>query len=558
MEEPKPDSAGTADTQFGAVAFAKGSMILDGRFRIDSLLGGGGMGVVYRATQVSLGRTVAVKVLRDDLNLQLGMADRFRREARLLSSVDHPAVVRVIEFGFNQNSACLVMEFVEGETLENLLRVGPLPVERALRILTQLAQGLAAIHAQGIVHRDLKPDNVLLTVSPNLMEQARLFDFGIARLADSDSPANNVTQAGMVLGTPEYVAPEQAMGKPPEARSDFYSLGVVAYRMLSGVLPFPGPSAGEFIGQHVHTAPRPLLDAAPHLSAHPMLTALVMQCLAKAPDGRVTNATELVAALVHLGTSRPSKESLAPPASVLRLTQQIQSARLRRRWPWVLAGVATVALATGLAALLYFNDPQRVVRRLLDANRGSEALQVIDDAGDLAKMPAMVMLRAAALHQVSRHDDEAELFAALAPREGVPLELHFVRGLCEDFGPKESNAVRKLIAAWPRSSTLPGLQKIASAQPGKAQWGALRLTDLEYAGQGLRLVERYALSLASNDCRIRAVAATRLGELRSLDALPALKKLRELPKRKGSANDDECGHDAAAAAVRKLEHALNP
>ena len=556
MVEKKPSIVGLADTRVGTATFAPGALILDGRFRIDTLLGCGGMGLVYRATQVSLGRTVAVKVLREDLNLQPGMAERFKREARLLSSVDHPAVVRVIEFGFHQNSACLVMEFVEGETLEARLREGPLPVDRALRILTQLAQGLSAIHAQGIVHRDLKPENVLLTMSLDFKEQARLLDFGIARLADSDSPANNVTQAGMVLGTPEYLAPEQAMGKPPEARSDFYSLGVVAYRMLSGVLPFPGPSAGEFIGQHVHTPPRPLLDAAPHLSAYPMLAALVMQCLAKAPEGRVTNATELAAALVHLGISRPTKDSLAPPASVLRLTQQVQATR--RRWPWVLGAVTAIALGGGVGTLLFLRAPERVARRLLDFNRGSEALQVIEDAGDLAKTPSMVMLRAAALHQVNRHEEEAELFAAVAPREGVALELHLVRGLCEDFGPKESAPVRKLISAWPRSSTLPALQKVASAQPDKAQWGALRLTDLEYAGQGLKLVELYGLSLASNDCRIRSIAAKRLGELHSLEAVPALKKLQDLPRKKGTFSDDDCGQEAAAASVRKLEHELNP
>ncbi|MBS1152726.1 MAG: serine/threonine protein kinase Pkn2 [Myxococcaceae bacterium] len=195
---------------------------------------------------------------------------------------------------------------------------------------------------------------------------------------------------------------------------------------------------------------------------------------------------------------------------------------------------------------------------MLEASRGSEALQVIDDAGDLAKTPAMVMLRAAALHQVNRHDEETELFASLAPREGVPLELHLVRGLCEDFGPKEAAAVRKLIAAWPRSSALPVLQQVASAPPGKAQWGALRLTDLEYAGQGLKLVELYALSLDSNDCKIRSIAARRLGELHTLEALPALKKLQELPRKKGIAGDDDCGQDAAAASVKKLEHELNP
>jgi hypothetical protein len=552
----EPGKSAAASTRQGSAAFASGSLILDGRFRVDELLGGGGMGLVYRATQVSLGRTVAVKVLREDLNLQPGMAERFRREALLLSSVEHPAVVRVIEFGLHQNFACLVMEYVEGATLEARLSQGPIPLEQSLRILTQLAQGLAAIHARGIVHRDLKPENVLFSRSTEGVEQARLLDFGIARLADSDSPANNVTVAGMVLGTPEYLSPEQAMGKPPEARSDFYSLGVLAYRMLAGVLPYPGPSAGEFIAQHVQTAPRPLLEVAPGLAGHATLAALVMQCLSKTPEQRVSTASELAAALVHLSTPKVSGGGPVPPM-VLKLTQQVRAHR-RRRWPFVVGLAGLLAAGVAVGALIFLRAPERRVRKLLDASRGSEALQVIDDAGDLAKTPAMVMLRAAALHQVNRHDEETELFAALAPREGVPLEPQLARGLCDDFGRKEAPSVRKLIAAWPRSSALPVLQVVASGPTDKPQWGALRLTDLEYAGQGLKLVELYGNALESNDCRIRAVAARRLGELHSLEAIPALKKLRDIPRKRGVFTDDECGQDAAASSVKKLEHELNP
>jgi hypothetical protein len=542
----------TADTKLGNALFAPNALILGARFRIDELLGGGGMGLVYRATQVSLGRTVAVKVLREDLNQQSGMAERFRREALLLSSVDYPAVVRVIEFGFHQQYACLVMEYVEGQTLEAKLREGPIPVEPSLRILTQLSQGLAAIHSKGIVHRDLKPENVLLTRGPDGSDQARLLDFGIARLADSDSAVNNVTQAGMVLGTPEYLSPEQAMGKPPEARSDFYSLGVVAYRMLAGVLPYPGPSPGEYIAQHVHTAPKPLLEAAPHLSSQPMLTALVMQCLSKAPEARVASAAELAAALAHLSGPRVKTSEVAP--LVMRLTQEMKAHR-PRRWPFVLAGVVLLGALGAGGAWLFLHQPERIARKLLAANRGSEALQAIDDTGELAKTPAMLMLRAAALHQVDRHEDEMDLFASVQPREGVPLELELVRALSDDFGRKEAASVRKLIVAWPRSSALPVLQTVASGVTDKAQWGALRFTDLEYAGQGLKLIELYAKALESNDCRIRGIAARRLGELHSLDAVPALKTLAETPRKKPA---EDCGQEAAAASAQKLEHELNP
>ncbi len=170
------------------------------------------------------------------------MSERFKREARLLSSVEHPAVVRVIDFGQSHDATCLVMEFAEGETLLQALATAPLTPERGRRVLLQLAEGLAAIHSKGIIHRDLKPENVVLTPGPR-GEQARLLDFGIAKLVQPDPDAKGLSQVGVVLGTPEYLSPEQAMGIPLDARSDVYSLGVLAYRMLSGALPFTGPNA---------------------------------------------------------------------------------------------------------------------------------------------------------------------------------------------------------------------------------------------------------------------------------------------------------------------------
>ena len=238
------------------------SLVLDERFRVLGHLGGGGMGEVYLAEQVSLGRKVALKVLRHEVGQQPGMSERFRREARLLSSVEHPAVVRVIDFGQSEEGTCLVMELAEGETLLQALEAGPLEPERGRRVLVQLAEGLAAIHEKGIIHRDLKPENVVLTPGPR-GEQARLLDFGIARLVEPDPDARGLSQVGVVLGTPEYLSPEQAMGQPLDGRSDVYSLGVLAYRMLTGQLPFQGPNARDYLLQHVSAAPRPLLQLAP-------------------------------------------------------------------------------------------------------------------------------------------------------------------------------------------------------------------------------------------------------------------------------------------------------
>ncbi|RKG62324.1 protein kinase [Corallococcus sp. AB011P] len=253
------------------------------------------MGEVYLGEQVSLGRKVAIKVLHHDLHAQAGMAERFKREARLLSAVEHPAVVRIVDFGQSGDAACLVMEFVEGQSLYDALQGGPLLAPRGLALLQQLAEGLAAIHDKGIIHRDLKPENVLISPSAR-GEQARLLDFGIARLVEPEA-GSALSQVGVVLGTPEYLSPEQAVGAKVDTRSDLYSFGVLAYRVLSGRLPFDGPSPRHFLSQHASHAPLPLDRAAPQLSRYVGLLSLVMRLLDKDPAKRPQTANELADAL---------------------------------------------------------------------------------------------------------------------------------------------------------------------------------------------------------------------------------------------------------------------
>jgi serine/threonine protein kinase len=574
------------------------TLILDGRFRLKKLLGEGGMGLVYLAEQVSLGRACAVKVLREDLSLQAGMGERFRREALLLSSVDHASVVRVIDFGMHGASACLVMEYADGETLEAALRTEQFPPERCLRLLIQLAQGLAAIHEKGIVHRDLKPENVMLTRVPG-GEQARLLDFGIARIAQPDAAApgtGNVTQVGLVLGTPEYLSPEQALGQPLDARSDIYAFGILAFRMLSGALPFDGPDLQRFVMQHAAKPPKQLLEVAPQLFPHSALATLVMSCLEKRPEARPQTAVALANELARFSVTMP--DATAPllltasttsagfqpvdPAWAPTATSSITRAatpssiyplRRRARWKLYLTSALLAVVALAVTAALIWYSPSRRARRLIAVGRGSEALQVIDDA--TPKPPAtdvgLSMLKAAALHQVNRHDEELELMKAVPP--GTPLEPQAIEALADDFGRREGNKdvveVRKVLLGFPKAQTLPVLQELAVGPPegsmaaaqaamrastAWAQWGSLRFVDLEYAGQGLPLVDLYVKNVFSTDCRVRALAAGRLGELRSPAGLEALKRLKDSSK-KGEA---DCGHVAAAAAVKTLEKDLNP
>ncbi|MBL8915310.1 MAG: serine/threonine protein kinase [Archangium sp.] len=528
-----------------SAALLPGALVLGDRFRIVRLLGRGGMGFVYLAEQVSLGRQVALKVLRNDLTLAPGFAERFRREALLLSSIEHAAVVRVIDYGTELDAPVLVMEYVEGETLESILeREAPLSVERCERLLMQLAQGLAAIHAKGIVHRDMKPENVIVTKTVDGFEQARLLDFGIARLVqDEESAKGSVTQAGIVLGTPEYVSPEQGMGQQIDARSDLYSLATILYRALVGKHPFPGPSPREFISQHIHQMPPSLLDAAPHLATFPTLVGAVTACLEKDPAKRPQTA----AALFQMATSQPLTLSAPlppPPSSALRGTGPMIS------WKAALIAGAVVLALISVAVFVVWNDPVRRARRLVEVNRGSEALQIIEDLGATAQSNWTVQqLKATALHQVGRHDEELKVMGG-AP-QGATFEELSLEALADDFGHQETPKLRKLLAGFPKANVLPTFQALATKDETDwwAKWGALRFVDLEYAGQGLPLMELYLFALTNRDCGVRRTAATRLVDFRSQDAMPALEKLKALPKKKG---EPDCGQAAADAALKQL------
>lgn len=514
-------------------ALTPGTMVLDGRFRVARLLGSGGMGFVYLAEQVSLGRPVALKVLRGDLAMATDFAERFRREALLLSSVEHPAVVRVIDYGTHEHMPCLVMEYVEGETLEQVLtREAPLAVERVERLLAQLTQGLAAIHARGIVHRDLKPDNVVLTRAADGTEQARLLDFGIARLMEPGEADASVTQVGMVLGTPEYVSPEQAMGQQLDARSDLYSLGVMLFRSLTGQHPFPGPGPREFISQHIHQRAPSVLEVAPHLSNFGGLVAAVDACLRKDASARPQSAT----GLLTLSTTQ-----------VVALASPDGATAPRKRLKRALVGAGALVVLAAVLWFVWLSDPTRKARHFIDSGRGAEALQVLDEAGAEAQTWTGAQLRAAALHQVGRHEDEWKVMSA--PPENAPMEPLALEALADDYGRGEAPRLRKLMAALPKSSALPALQRLATRGESWHQWGALRFIDAEFAGQGLPLTQLYVGALNSKDCGVRRVAAKRLVDFRSADVMPALEKLKALPRDK---SEGDCGQAAADAALKQL------
>src|SRR2546421_2479408 len=248
--------------------------MLGGRYRLDERIAGGGMGDVWRGTDEVLGRTVAVKILLPALLEEAGFAERFRGEARTMATINHPGVVDVYDYGSENATAFLVMEYVEGDALSRTLsRVGRLTPARTMALVAQAADALHAAHDKGIVHRDVKPGNLLVRPNGTLV----LTDFGIARSA----MVGQLTAAGSVLGTASYISPEQAAGGVATPLSDVYSLGVVAYQCLAGRRPFEGDNPLEIAMRHVREQPPPLPSDVP-----PSVRAIVERAMAKDPTAR--------------------------------------------------------------------------------------------------------------------------------------------------------------------------------------------------------------------------------------------------------------------------------
>src|SRR3954471_24416806 len=257
----------------------KAGTTLGGRYRLDDRIAGGGMGDVWRGTDEGLGRTVAVKVLLAALLEEPGFAERFRGEARTMATINHPGVVDIYDYGSENGTAFLIMEYVEGDALSRTLsRVGRLTPARAMALVAQAADALHAAHEKGIVHRDVKPGNLLVRPNGTLV----LTDFGIARSAG----AAQLTAAGSVLGTASYISPEQAMGEQATRLSDIYALGAVAYQCLAARRPFEGENPLEIAIRHVREVPPPLPPDIP-----PSVRGIVDRAMAKDPAARWPTAS---------------------------------------------------------------------------------------------------------------------------------------------------------------------------------------------------------------------------------------------------------------------------
>jgi serine/threonine protein kinase len=278
-----------------------GREILDGQYRILQKIGTGGMGSVYKAEQPTMNRMVAIKILHPKLTNRQDLASRFRREARAMAQLSHPNTVKVFTYGeLEDGSLYIVMEFLEGRNLNRAVkRDGPLPLERAVSILIQVCGALQEAHSMGIIHRDLKPENIFLCKQMGIDEYPKVLDFGLAKVTEQQMrPGSvNLTQEGMVFGTPEFMSPEQAQGHPLDATSDIYSLAVILYEALTGKLPFDAKSPMEFIQKHVITPPIAVSQRVNGLTFPSGLDEVIARALSKGPRDRYQSAIEFAAAL---------------------------------------------------------------------------------------------------------------------------------------------------------------------------------------------------------------------------------------------------------------------
>jgi len=506
--------------------------VLDGRYRIDAILGAGGMGRVYRGEHTGIGRAVAIKVLHADLSRNREAAQRFQREALASGRLDHPNIVGVSDFGILDDGPCyLVMEALEGESLgARLERDKRIPWAEALEILRGVLHGLRHAHDRGVVHRDIKPDNVFLARKDG-MTVVKILDFGIAKLyaGSADDPAS--TRTGLTVGTPAYLSPEQAVGGEIKPASDLYSTTIVLFEMIVGHPPFEDKDPLAMLGAHVSRPPPRVSEAVPGLECPEQVEELIQRGLAKAQADRITSAAEYLTYVdAILGTAvRASQQFLAevgtplPPAGP------------------GLGYAATASFApvpghptpvpTPMPMAYHTPVPGAVPTPVLPSSTQPVSLA---DAPPIPRnwiklgIVVIVLLAVAAI-----------LVALAGGGGGKPA---------------------KQAAASPKADPQSAASAAASPPPLAPATPATSIADLVAPDRGARMKELVDQLTKGKTCADRKAAVGELSDLGEPDAIPHLKRARFRMRGGiagfGSSNTNSCLKAAAEAAIKKLGGSL--
>ncbi len=330
-------------------------VVLDGRYRVGERVGRGAMGSVYRGERLKLGRVVAIKVMQDD-TVSDAFRQRFEREAMAMAKLEHPHCGSVLDVGTHENSPYVVMEFVDGKNLKEILEAGPLAPQRAIDITRQVLSGLSHAHEHGVIHRDIKPANIVLSQKSGLGDHVKILDFGLARF---HAQASNLT-AGVVVGTPNYMAPEQIAGKPIDQRADLYACGVMLFELLTGQKPFTAADPVSVCMKHLNDPPPRLADVAGR--SFGALEGVVARALEKDPARRFANAQDFAQALIDAAAQRA--ESRPEPAErTVAVTPSLGESptiigppppeRAPRKGRRKLAAIGAAVGALGLGAIVF-------------------------------------------------------------------------------------------------------------------------------------------------------------------------------------------------------------